>query len=76
RYEHDLHAFATWTAAGLRYILMHRLPNFDNIADIAGRVAVLIWAIWQNRNAIVWDNSRGSPEQVGGDHPSTADGAA
>ncbi|MCI29932.1 pentatricopeptide repeat-containing protein, partial [Trifolium medium] len=33
---------------------------------IAGHVAALIWAIWQNRNATVWDNSRNSPEQVGG----------
>ncbi|GAU45485.1 hypothetical protein TSUD_191040 [Trifolium subterraneum] len=80
----DYHAFVlcpqvmtSWTTAGLNHIIMHILPNFNNVAellfdicskeecDIDGRVAALIWCVWQNRNAKVWSNIQLSSEQVG-----------
>ncbi|GAU33603.1 hypothetical protein TSUD_359830 [Trifolium subterraneum] len=82
--EDHYHAFVLcpqvvtrWAAAGLNHIIMHRLPNFNNVAellfdicskeecDIAGHVAAFIWCVWQNRNAKVWSNTQLSSEQVG-----------
>ncbi|PNX58991.1 hypothetical protein L195_g059463, partial [Trifolium pratense] len=68
----------SWTTAGLNHILMHILPKFNNIVDllldicskedqdIAGRIAALVWCVWQHRNATVWNNLHSSSEQIGG----------
>jgi hypothetical protein len=67
----------SWEAAGLNNIITPRRLNFNNMADllfdicsvedrnVVGRVAALIWSIWQNRNAVVWNNSPTSPTQIG-----------
>ncbi|GAU39484.1 hypothetical protein TSUD_279050 [Trifolium subterraneum] len=68
---------ASWEAAGLSNILIRRLPKFNNVSDllfdicsgedqnIAGRVAALLWSVWQNRNAAVWSEAKLPPVQVG-----------
>jgi hypothetical protein len=60
----------SWAAAGLNNVILHRLNNFNNAADlvfdvcsqedqnVAGRVATLIWNLWQNRNKEVCNNSK------------------
>ncbi|GAU22732.1 hypothetical protein TSUD_138570 [Trifolium subterraneum] len=66
-----------WTAAGLHDVIYNRLSSFNNVAElllnicnnedenIAGRVAMLIWCIWQNRNNTIWNNNSNSALQVG-----------
>jgi ribonuclease HI len=67
----------SWEAAGLMNVLIHKLHVFNNAADLlfnicssedsnnAGRVATLLWYIWQSRNDIVWNNNQPSMTQIG-----------
>ncbi|PNY13385.1 ribonuclease H [Trifolium pratense] len=66
-----------WTAAGLYDVIYNRLSSFNNVAELllnicnhedentAGRVAMLIWCIWQNRNDMIWNNHSNTALQVG-----------
>jgi ribonuclease HI len=66
-----------WTVAGLSHIIHNRLTLFDNVvdlifymcshehADMAGRFAVLMWHIWQNRNDMVWNSHSNTASTVG-----------
>jgi hypothetical protein len=59
------HVAQCWVTAGLSHLIDNRLLNFDNMQDLildlcspedphdAGRVALLLWCIWQNRNDTV-----------------------
>ncbi|PNX55372.1 hypothetical protein L195_g049000 [Trifolium pratense] len=50
---------ANSTAAGIRSICR----DADNF--IAGKVAMLIWVLWNNRNNWVWNNTKESGQQLG-----------
>ncbi|GAU40243.1 hypothetical protein TSUD_219530 [Trifolium subterraneum] len=66
-----------WTAMGLDNVIVPRLQHFDNMRDIifdvcrhedsilAGRMAMLIWNLWRNRNNWLWKEHRISAAQVG-----------
>jgi hypothetical protein len=66
-----------WEAAGLSNVIVQRVQNFNNAADllfdicsnndnnIAGQVATLMWHIWQSRNDVIWNNTQVSPIQIG-----------
>jgi hypothetical protein len=62
---------------GLGHILTTRLQNFNKIKDlifyiccreskeVAGKMALLLWVIWQNRNNFVWNEAKITARQVG-----------
>jgi hypothetical protein len=66
-----------WEAAGLSSVILQRVHSFNNAADllfdicsnadsdIAGRVASLLWHIWQSRNDVVWNHTQLAPVQIG-----------
>ncbi|MCI09498.1 pentatricopeptide repeat-containing protein, partial [Trifolium medium] len=66
-----------WTTMDLNHVLQSRINSSQNtralIFDIcrydnkqvAGKIAVLLWCIWQNRNNEVWNNSKLSAQQIG-----------
>ncbi|GAU48756.1 hypothetical protein TSUD_185510 [Trifolium subterraneum] len=67
----------SWSAAGLSSVL-HNATYQQTIAmdrifaicsnessDIVGRVAMLLWYIWQNRNDKLWNDNVQMPRQIG-----------
>ncbi|MCH93689.1 hypothetical protein A2U01_0014641 [Trifolium medium] len=62
---------------GLEHIIQQRLQWFQNIKELildicctenvinAGKAAVLLWNLWQNRNNCVWNNNKLSARQIG-----------
>jgi hypothetical protein len=66
-----------WSVMGLDHIIQQQMQGIHNIKElifnlccfenihVAGKVAVLIWHIWQNRNDQVWNNNKLSARQVG-----------
>jgi ribonuclease HI len=66
-----------WSAMGIEQILHPRLNLFHNVRDfifniccheseqVAGKMAMLLWTIWQNRNNIVWNDNKLNARQVG-----------
>ncbi|GAU39678.1 hypothetical protein TSUD_320910 [Trifolium subterraneum] len=66
-----------WTVMGINHLIQSRLQTYNNtkdeILDIcynenkvdAGKMDVLLWNIWQNRNNQVWNNSKLNAQQVG-----------
>jgi ribonuclease HI len=66
-----------WHEMGLSHIVQSRLPLFTNFRDImfdicrhesklvAGKVATLLWFVWQNRNNKVWNDSSLHARQIG-----------
>jgi hypothetical protein len=74
--ETEFHIFFTcpqvltsWEAAGLGHVVLNRLQNFNNAADLLFDVCsqehTNTAGIWQNRNDVVWNNNQLSPIQVG-----------
>ncbi|GAU21836.1 hypothetical protein TSUD_176820 [Trifolium subterraneum] len=73
---HSTRVASSWAAAGLNNVILHKLNNFNYAADlvsdicshedrnVAGRVATLIWNLWQNRIEEVWNNSKLLPVQA------------
>ncbi|GAU47873.1 hypothetical protein TSUD_404450, partial [Trifolium subterraneum] len=67
----------SWSAAGLSSVLhnaMYQQTNaMDRIfaicsnesSDTIGRVAMLLWCIWQNRNDKLWNDNVQMPRQIG-----------
>ncbi|GAU41854.1 hypothetical protein TSUD_366010 [Trifolium subterraneum] len=67
----------SWSAAGLSSVLhnaMYQQTNaMDRIfaicsngsSDTVGRVAMLLWCIWQNRNDKLWNDNIQMPRQIG-----------
>jgi hypothetical protein len=61
----------------LSHVIQPRLSIFNNPRDLifdvcrkesnsdASKVAILLWFIWQNRNNLVWNNSKSSAQQLG-----------
>jgi hypothetical protein len=33
--------------------------------QVAGKMAMLLWTIWQNRNSMVWNNNKLNARQIG-----------
>jgi ribonuclease HI len=66
-----------WSAAGLLTVITTRLHTFNNVKDvifdicsketkeISGRVATLIWMIWNNRNQWLWNQEKKDATQLG-----------
>ncbi|GAU44727.1 hypothetical protein TSUD_88120 [Trifolium subterraneum] len=66
-----------WSVVGLNHIILPRRHKFNNIRDllfdicryenkqVAGKMATLLWCLWQNRNNKVWKNNKLSAQQVG-----------
>ncbi|GAU14634.1 hypothetical protein TSUD_96980 [Trifolium subterraneum] len=66
-----------WSVVGLNHIILPRSHKFNNIRDllfdicryenkqVAGKMATLLWCLWQNRNNKVWKNNKLSAQQVG-----------
>jgi ribonuclease HI len=66
-----------WHAMGLTNIMQPRLHIFTNVRDlildickhetnvVAGKVAVLLWVAWQNRNNKVWNDTCIQAQQLG-----------
>ncbi|GAU32101.1 hypothetical protein TSUD_358070 [Trifolium subterraneum] len=66
-----------WTIMGLESVIVPRLQRFDNIRElifdicakedieVAGRVALLMWSLWRNRNNWLWKEVKASASQVG-----------
>ncbi|CAJ2679655.1 unnamed protein product [Trifolium pratense] len=58
---------------GLGHVIHSRLQLFDRMeklifhvcANESGRMAILIWTIWKNRNNLVWNEQRINARQVG-----------
>jgi hypothetical protein len=58
-------------------MILQRVQSFNNAADllfdicsnadsdITGRVATLLWHIWQSRNDVVWNHTQLAPIQIG-----------
>ncbi|GAU18320.1 hypothetical protein TSUD_202090 [Trifolium subterraneum] len=67
----------SWTAAGLSSVLHNatyqQTNAMDHIfavcgnesSDTVGRVAMLLWCIWQNRNDKLWNDNVQMPRQIG-----------
>ncbi|GAU29062.1 hypothetical protein TSUD_278180, partial [Trifolium subterraneum] len=67
--EDELHIFFrcavardSWSAAGLSSVL-HNATNESS--DTVGRVAMLLWCIWHNRNDKLWNDNVQLPHQIG-----------
>jgi ribonuclease HI len=68
---------AAWHAMGVANIIQSRVHLFDNFRDlifdicrhesklVAGKVAILLWFAWQNRNNKVWNDSSIQAQQLG-----------
>jgi ribonuclease HI len=66
-----------WQVTGLANTIQSRLHLFTNIRDlifdicrnetnsVAGKVAVLLWFAWQNRNNKVWNDTSSHARQIG-----------
>ncbi|XP_045800055.1 uncharacterized protein LOC123894182 [Trifolium pratense] len=66
-----------WSVMGLEQILTPRLQSCNNIQElifdiccreskeVAGKMALLMWVLWQNRNNFVWHETRISARQAG-----------
>jgi ribonuclease HI len=66
-----------WHAMGVANIIQSRAHLFDNFRDlifdicrnesklVAGKVAILLWFAWQNRNNKVWNDSSIQAHQIG-----------
>jgi ribonuclease HI len=66
-----------WTTAGLQAVVEPRTQNFNDAAtlihdicshedkDVAGRCAVMIWTLWNNRNNWLWNNQKMSASNLG-----------
>jgi hypothetical protein len=66
-----------WHSMGLQHIIQSRVNNCHDFCDlmfdicrneakqVAGKVAVMLWCIWQNRNNFVWNNNKMSAQQIG-----------
>jgi ribonuclease HI len=66
-----------WHNMGLFHTIQARMNTCHNICDlifdicrnedkqIAGKVAVMFWCMWQNRNKYVWNNNKISAQQIG-----------
>jgi ribonuclease HI len=66
-----------WNVMGLGHVISSRLQLFDRMDKlifdvcaheselVAGRMAILIWTIWNNRNNLVWNEQRINARQVG-----------
>ncbi|GAU37059.1 hypothetical protein TSUD_274200 [Trifolium subterraneum] len=66
-----------WSAMGVDHILYPRMSTCHDIRDfifqtccndskqIAGKMALLLWTIWQNRNNMVWNNIKHQARQIG-----------
>jgi hypothetical protein len=60
----------SWTAAGLSSIINSRLLEFTDVKnlihdicskenkELAGRFAVMVWSLWNNRNNWIWNNEK------------------
>ncbi|GAU35307.1 hypothetical protein TSUD_389320 [Trifolium subterraneum] len=67
----------SWCAAGLSSVLHNDAYQQSNAmdrifvvcsnesSDIVGRVAMLLWCIWQNRNDKLWNDNVQTPRQIG-----------
>ncbi|MCH93173.1 pentatricopeptide repeat-containing protein [Trifolium medium] len=70
----NMHA---WTAAGLDAVVLPRLQQFSTVKgvimdvcskedrDVAGRMALLVWSLWNNRNNCVWNIIKEAGQQIG-----------
>ncbi|WJX23528.1 hypothetical protein P8452_12731 [Trifolium repens] len=70
------HSQQVWLAAGLRDIITPRLLAFDNVKailfdickneldDVAGAVAMIMWCLWNNRNNCVWNGIKDTAKDV------------
>ncbi|GAU30587.1 hypothetical protein TSUD_392780 [Trifolium subterraneum] len=68
---------SSWAVAGLNTVITTRLQSCASVKEvimdicsneskeIAGRVAVLIWGIWNNRNQWLWNDERKDVTQLG-----------
>ncbi|MCH85965.1 ribonuclease H protein [Trifolium medium] len=66
-----------WCAMGIDHILHPRLSECQSIRDfifhtcchdnkqLAGKMALLLWTIWQNRNNMVWNDNKQHARQIG-----------
>ncbi|MCI15290.1 ribonuclease H protein, partial [Trifolium medium] len=66
-----------WNVAGLQSVITARLQQFQDVKDVlfdicsketkevAGRVAMIIWLIWNNRNQWIWNHERRNATQLG-----------
>jgi ribonuclease HI len=66
-----------WSAMGIEQIIHPRLNFLHNVREfifdvccheskqIAGKMAMLLWSIWQNRNNMVWNNNKLNARQIG-----------
>jgi ribonuclease HI len=66
-----------WTVAGLQNIISSRLEQFHEVKEVifdicsketkevAGRVALVIWLIWNNRNQWLWNHEKRNATQIG-----------
>jgi hypothetical protein len=64
-------------AAGLDHLITNRIRHMDTIVellwhicknedrDVAGRFAVLVWTLWENRNNKVWHGEYEGGSKVG-----------
>jgi hypothetical protein len=64
-------------ASGLEHVLLPRLQQLQSTKDIifsicqqedknmAGRFALLVWTLWNNRNAMVWNNTKDTGRNLG-----------
>jgi ribonuclease HI len=71
------HVAQCWNSAGLSHLINNRLLIFDNMQDLildlcsqadshdAGRAALLLWCIWQNRNDTVWNSNTTPANHLG-----------
>ncbi|GAU48250.1 hypothetical protein TSUD_174880 [Trifolium subterraneum] len=67
----------SWSAAGLPSVLHNATYQQTNVmdrifascsnesSDIVGRVAMLLWCIWQNRKDKLWNDNVQMPRQIG-----------
>ncbi|MCH85217.1 pentatricopeptide repeat-containing protein, partial [Trifolium medium] len=67
-----------WAAAGLSSVIESRLQVLNNTQamihdictkerkEVAGRVAVMIWILWNHRNNWLWNNEKMNASQLGG----------
>ncbi|GAU39232.1 hypothetical protein TSUD_396790 [Trifolium subterraneum] len=70
-------AWDSWCVAGLSSVLHNDAYQQSNAmgrifavcsnenSDIVGRVAMLLWCIWQNRNDKLWNDNVQTPRQIG-----------
>jgi hypothetical protein len=66
----------TWAEAQLYYVIAARLQQFNSVKevildicsketkDVARRVAVMIWIIWNNRNNWLWNQEKSGTTQM------------